>query len=205
MSKNTLLLETLKSAQRIEILGDNIYVHEVEYYRPHGADALYVQIDDSTVNSKKYSKVILSVYASTGRYESVVNVENVPGVICLLHLTGIKLEKKELREIKRVECVREVNTTVNHKLQNVILKNISLGGVCFQTDVPLIGKNGHIHLTTLKNENLDLEFGIVKERYNEERSTFTYHCEFNAYPRSVEMILEREVVGLQLQQIKCNK
>lgn len=205
MSKHTLLLKTLKVAQRVELIGNNMNVHEVEYYRPHGAEGLYVQINDSTFTAEKYSKVVLSICANTGRFESQVKVFNVPGVICVLYLTDIQLEKKELREIKRVEYVNKVMITANNKEQEVILKNISLGGICFQTDTPLVTKNGFIHLITLKNEKLDLEFEVVRERYSQERITFTYHCQFKPYARSSEMILEREIVGLQLQQIRRNK
>lgn len=205
MSKHTLLHETLKVAQRVELIGNNMNVHEVEYYRPHGAEGLYVQVDDSTFTAEKYSKVVLSICAQTGRFESRVSVRNVPGVVCVLYVTDIQLEKKELREIKRVEYVTEVMITANNKEQEVLLKNISLGGICFQTDTPLVTKNGIIHLVTLKNEKLDLEFQIVRERYSQERITFTYHCQFRPYARSREMILEREIVGLQLQQIRRNK
>lgn len=146
--------------------------------------------------------MILSIYANTGRYESEVKVSNVPGVICLLYLTNIKLVKKEMREIKRVESLREVHITVNNKEQEVLLKNVSLGGCCFQTEAPLQNTRGMLHLETLNNESIDLNFAVVKECFDKIKNTCTYHCKFKDYERKEERLLEREVVNLQLQQIR---
>lgn len=205
MSEHTLLLETLSAAQRIELIGDYIHVHPVEYYRPQGVNVLYVQVSDSTFVAGKYSRVVLSIYAHTGRFESEVKVLNVPGVVCLLQLAQIKLEKKELRTIKRVEILKDVQITINNRPQEVLLKNISLGGCCFQTGRALQNTSGILHLETLKNEVINLGFSVVRERINEEKNTCTYHCKFKPYERKEEKLLEREVVNLQLQQIRRSR
>ncbi len=205
MSEHVSLLELLETAQRIELVCDNMHIHPVEYYRPQGLDKLYAQVSDSTFVAGKYSKVVLTIYSPLGRFESPVKITNVPGVVCLLQVSEIRLDKKEQREIIRVEALKEVQLTINKRLYNATLKNISLGGCCFQTESTLLNTNGTLHVRSLKEELINLDFNVVKERIDQSKDICTYHCKFQPYGRVEERLLEREIVDLQLQQLRYER
>ena len=198
------LADILRKNQRIELLGNSMHLHLVDRYRLHSVDSLFVEVDDSTFTSSKYNDVLLTIYTDEAKYTSPVKVYNVPGVICLLQLCDINLKKEELRSTKRIEVLKNVMVGNERKQSEVTLINISLGGFCFCSPTQLIVGNSTLFYDTLQGQSLILPFKILRERFNEEKNTYIYHCQFNQYPRSVECMLEKEIVALQLLHIKKN-
>ena len=198
------LADILRKNQKIELLGDSMHLHFVDRYRLHSVDSLFVEVDDSTFTSSKYNEVLLTIYTDEARYTSPVKVYNVPGVICLLQLCDIDLKKEELRSTKRIEVLKNVMVGTERKQSEVTLINISLGGICFYSPTQLIVGNSTLFYDTLQGQSLVLPFKVLRERFNEEKNTYIYHCQFNQYPRSAESMLEKEIVALQLLHIKKN-
>ena len=184
------LADILRKNQKIELLGDFMHLHLVDRYRLHSVDSLFVEVDDSTFTSSKYNDVLLTIYTDEAKYTSPVKVYNVPGVICLLQLCDINLKKEELRSTKRIEVLKNVMVGNERKQSEVTLINISLGGFCFCSPTQLIVGNSTLFYDTLQGQSLILPFKILRERFNEEKNTYIYHCQFNQYPRSVECMLE---------------
>ena len=198
------LADILRKNQRIELLGNSMHLHLVDRYRLHSVDSLFVEVDDSTFTSSKYNDVLLTIYTDEAKYTSPVKVYNVPGVICLLQLCDINLKKEELRSTKRIAVLKNVMVGNERKQSEVTLINISLGGFCFCSPTQLIVGNSTLFYDTLQGQSLILPFKILRERFNEEKNNYIYHCQFNQYTRTTECMLEKEIVGLQLLHIKQN-
>ena len=115
------------------------------------------------------------------------------------------MEKVELRESKKVDLCKDVQIKHSDRPMTITLVNISLGGICFKSESPLKSQMIELPYTTLKGKEIILPAQILHESKDMEKQLYVYHCRFNNLLRQTLNLLEREIVDLQLIQIRMSR